>query len=275
MPGEVDIASPTWPTCTSHDVPLGLQRAVNEQVTATGPRTRGRFRCLDPERCTWRAGATRSPRLLGERRHPPDEIQLRPSEVHRPLAPHGSTPPTDWDEREWNAFPRHHLPRRIDVVEIDIVGTPKRKMADMAHDDQARRHHQGRPATDHDARTRGRVARGSSGGKSATSPKNSPRARGPIELLEVHLRRPVATEGQSWLATLSSTPEVRVAEVARSNTTSPARRRAVDHRRRLQRGCRSATAGRRGRGLVDVLAEFGVREPTGAGARCGPDSTTC
>jgi endonuclease/exonuclease/phosphatase family metal-dependent hydrolase len=85
---------------------------------------------------------------------------------------------------------------------------------------------------------------------------------GPIELLDVHLRPPVATEGQGWLAALSSTPEVRVAEVEHHLPRLDAELPTIiagdfnegDGGRALKR---LADAG-----FVDVLAELGVRGPT-------------
>lgn len=45
----------------------------------------------------------------------------------QPLLPHGAPRRPTGTSRSGNANSRHHLARRIDIVEIDIVGTPKRK----------------------------------------------------------------------------------------------------------------------------------------------------
>jgi hypothetical protein len=46
---------PTWPTCTTHDVPPRLQEAINQLIAEYGPPTRGRLRYLDPQIRKWRA----------------------------------------------------------------------------------------------------------------------------------------------------------------------------------------------------------------------------
>lgn len=85
---------------------------------------------------------------------------------------------------------------------------------------------------------------------------------GPVELLDVHLRPPVKTEDQGWLAALSSTPEVRVAEVEHHLPHLDTKLPTIiagdfnegDGGRALKRLAEE--------GFVDVLDDLGVRGST-------------
>lgn len=85
---------------------------------------------------------------------------------------------------------------------------------------------------------------------------------GPVELLDVHLRPPVATAEQGWLGALSSTPAVREAEVQHH---MPAL--ALDMPTVIAGDFNEGDGGRalrrlRDAGFVDVLAQLKVRGHT-------------
>jgi endonuclease/exonuclease/phosphatase family metal-dependent hydrolase len=85
---------------------------------------------------------------------------------------------------------------------------------------------------------------------------------GPVELLDVHLRPPVKTENQGWLGALSSTPEVRLAEVEHHLPKLDPKLPTIvagdfnegDGGRAVSRLAQA--------GFTDVLAVLGVRGPT-------------